>query len=152
MKSYTGGFIWSSVEHGRSEEKSYEKEYYLKEDADNVIANLQKEVLQIRKGVTMATCEYILGYRAALRHLIEASDAPGNQLKKMKITAKNTSEWLKLCHEHAFELAEIGRQPRNCISNHKHVNVAFSGNSRNDMPKQHYFIWQISPVKADKLL
>ena len=54
----------------------------------------------------MATCEYLLGYRAALLHLIEASDAPGNQLKKMKITAKKTSEWLKLCHEHAFELAE----------------------------------------------
>lgn len=61
---------------------------------------------QIREGLTMATCEYLLGYRAALRHLIEAADAPGNQLKKMKITAKKTTEWLKLCHEHAFELAE----------------------------------------------
>ena len=54
----------------------------------------------------MASSEYHLGYRAALRHLIEASDAPGNQLKKMKITAKKTTEWLKLYHEHAFELAE----------------------------------------------
>lgn len=54
----------------------------------------------------MASCEYLLGYRAALRHLIEASDAPGNRLKKMKITAKKTAEWLMLCHEHAFELAE----------------------------------------------
>lgn len=54
----------------------------------------------------MTTHEYLLGYRAALRHLIEASDAPGNQLKKMKITAKKTAEWLKLYHEHAFELAE----------------------------------------------
>ena len=54
----------------------------------------------------MATCEYLLGYRAALRHLIETADAPENQLKKMKITAKKTSEWLNLCHEHAFELAE----------------------------------------------
>ena len=54
----------------------------------------------------MASSEYHLGYRAALRHLIEASDAPGNQLKKMKIIAKKTAEWLKLCHEHAFELAE----------------------------------------------
>ena len=61
---------------------------------------------QIREGLTMATYEYLLGYRAALRHLIEAVDAPGNQLKKMKITAKKTAEWLKLCHEHAFELAE----------------------------------------------
>lgn len=52
----------------------------------------------------MASCEYLLGYRAALRHLIEAADAPGNQLKK--ITAKKATEWLKLCHEHAFELAE----------------------------------------------
>ena len=54
----------------------------------------------------MATCEYLLGYRAALRHLIAASDAPRNQLQKMKITAKKTTEWLKLCHEYAFELAE----------------------------------------------
>ena len=61
---------------------------------------------QIREGLTMATFEYLLGYRAALRHLIEAVDAHGNQLKKMKITAKKTAEWLKLCHEHAFELAE----------------------------------------------
>ena len=106
MKSYTGDFIWSAVEHGKAEEKFYEKEYYLKEDADNVIANLQKEVLQIRKGLTMATCEYLRGYRAALRYLIEAVDAPGDHMKKMKITAKKTSEWLKLCHEHAFELAE----------------------------------------------
>lgn len=54
----------------------------------------------------MTTHEYLLGYRAAIRHLIEAVDAPGNQLRKMKITAKKTAEWLKLCHEHAFELAE----------------------------------------------
>lgn len=54
----------------------------------------------------MASREYLLGYRAALRHLIEESDAPGNQMKKMKITAKKTAEWLKLCHEYAFELAE----------------------------------------------
>ena len=56
--------------------------------------------------MTMSTFEYLLGYRAALRHLIETVDAPDNQLKKMKITAKKTAEWLKLCHEHAFELAE----------------------------------------------
>ena len=61
---------------------------------------------QIREGMTMATFEYLRGYRAALRYLIEASDAPGNQLKKIKITAKKTAEWLKLCHEYAFELAE----------------------------------------------
>lgn len=54
----------------------------------------------------MANCEYLLGYHAALWDLIEASDAPGNKLKKMKITAKKTSEWLKLCYEHALELAE----------------------------------------------
>lgn len=53
----------------------------------------------------MVSCEYLLGYRAALLHLIEATDAPGNQLKKTKITAKKTAEWLKVCHEHAFELA-----------------------------------------------
>lgn len=55
----------------------------------------------------MASCEYLLGYRAALRYLIEATEYPaGCQLKKMKIIAKKTTEWLKLCHEHAFELAE----------------------------------------------
>lgn len=55
----------------------------------------------------MASSEYHLGYRAALRHLIEATENPaGCQLKKMKIIAKKTAEWLKLCHEHAFELAE----------------------------------------------
>lgn len=55
----------------------------------------------------MASCEYLHGYRAALRHLIEATEDPaGCQLKKMKITAKKTTEWLKLCHEYAFELAE----------------------------------------------
>ena len=57
-------------------------------------------------GLTMATFEYLRGYRAALRYLIEASDAPGNQLNKIKIKAKKTAEWLKLCHEYAFELAE----------------------------------------------
>lgn len=30
MKSFTGDFIWSTVEHGLAEEKFYEKEYYLK--------------------------------------------------------------------------------------------------------------------------
>lgn len=54
----------------------------------------------------MTTHEYLLGYRAAIRHLIEAVDAPDSQLKKLKITAKNTAEWLKLYHEHAFQLAE----------------------------------------------
>jgi hypothetical protein len=58
------------------------------------------------QGLTMVSCEYLLGYRAALLHLIGAADAPGNQLKKMKITAKKTTEWLKLCHDHAFELAD----------------------------------------------
>lgn len=55
----------------------------------------------------MASCEYLLGYRAALRYLIEATEDPaGCQLKKMKIVTKKTTEWLKFCHEHAFELAE----------------------------------------------
>ena len=54
----------------------------------------------------MTTHEYLLGYRAAIRHLIEAVDAPGTELKKKRIVTKKTSEWLKLCHEHAFELAE----------------------------------------------
>ena len=54
----------------------------------------------------MATFEYIRGYRAALRYLIDAADAPGKKLNKIKITAKKTAEWLKLCHEYAFELAE----------------------------------------------
>ena len=54
----------------------------------------------------MATFEYIRGYRAALRYLIDAADAPSKKLNKIKITAKKTAEWLKLCHEYAFELAE----------------------------------------------
>lgn len=54
----------------------------------------------------MASFEYLLGYRAALRHLIESVDAPGTELKKKRIVTKKTAEWLKLCHEHAFELAE----------------------------------------------
>ena len=54
----------------------------------------------------MTTHEYLLGYRAAIRHLIEAVDAPGTELKKKMIVTKKTIEWLKLCHEHAFELAE----------------------------------------------
>lgn len=54
----------------------------------------------------MATCEYLRGYRAALRHLIESVDEPGPELKKKRIVTKKTAEYLKLCHEHAFELAE----------------------------------------------
>ena len=54
----------------------------------------------------MASSEYLRGYRAAIRHLIEAVDAPGPELRKNRIATKKTAEWLKLCHEHAFELAE----------------------------------------------
>lgn len=54
----------------------------------------------------MTSHEYLLGYRAALRYLIEAVDAPGTALRKNRIVTKKTAEWLKLCHEHAFELAE----------------------------------------------
>lgn len=50
--------------------------------------------------------EYLRGYRAALRHLIESLDAPGTELRKKRITTKKTAEYLKLCHEHAAELAE----------------------------------------------
>ena len=42
----------------------------------------------------MATCEYLLGYRAALRHLIEAVDAPGNQLKILYCEALILNEFL----------------------------------------------------------
>ena len=48
MKSFTGDFIWSSVEHGRAEEKFYEKEYYLKSEADKAIAYLQKQLVLAR--------------------------------------------------------------------------------------------------------
>ena len=74
MKSFTGDFIWSTVEHGRAEEKFYEKEYYLKEHVDNVIANLQKEVLQIL---------------SAFNSLFSQTRAKHAQLRKEKRTAKH---------------------------------------------------------------
>ena len=80
MKSFTGDFIWSNVEHGRAEEKFYEKEYYLKEDADKVIAKLQKEVLQSR---------------SAFNSLLRQTRSKRAQLRKKKnckTTTKNKKE------------------------------------------------------------
>ena len=45
------------------------------------------------------------GYRAAIRMLIEQSEGMAKD-KKAKVVAKNTIQWLKLCHENANELAD----------------------------------------------
>ena len=52
---------------------------------------------------------YIRGFRAGIRMLIESAEGM-NKDKKAKIVAKNTVQWLKLCHENAVELAE-GKRP-----------------------------------------
>lgn len=52
---------------------------------------------------------FIEGYRAAIRMLIESAESM-NKDKKAKVIAKNTVQWLKLCHEHANELAD-GERP-----------------------------------------
>ena len=50
----------------------------------------------------MASHEYLLGYQAAPRHLIEVVDAPGAALRKNRIVTKKTAEYLKLFYEHTF--------------------------------------------------
>ena len=87
MKSYTGDFIWSAVEHGRAEEKFYEKEYYLKEDADKVIAKLQKEVLQSR---------------SAFNSLFGQTRAKRAQLRKEKRAAKHALKNLRVAFADAM--------------------------------------------------
>lgn len=52
---------------------------------------------------------FIEGYRGAIRMLIESAESM-NKDKKAKVIAKNTVQWLKLCHEHANELAD-GERP-----------------------------------------
>ena len=87
MKSFTGDFIWSTVEHGQAEEKFYEKEYYLKEDADKVIANLQKEVLQSR---------------SAFNSLFGQTRAKRDQLRKEKRAAKHALKNLRVAFADAM--------------------------------------------------
>ena len=87
MKSYTGDFIWSAVEHGRAEEKFYEKEYYLKEDADKVIAKLQKEVLQSR---------------SAFNSLFRQTRTKRAQLRKEKRAAKHALKNLRVAFADAM--------------------------------------------------
>lgn len=87
LKSYTGDFIWSAVEHGRTEEKFYEKEYYLKEDADKVIADLQKEVLQSR---------------SAFNSLFSQTRAKRAQLRKEKRAAKHALKNLRVAFADAM--------------------------------------------------
>lgn len=52
---------------------------------------------------------YIRGFRAGIRMLIESAEGM-NKNRKAKVMAKNTLQWLKLCHENAVELAE-GERP-----------------------------------------
>ena len=52
---------------------------------------------------------YIRGFRAGIRMLIESAEGI-NKDRKAKVVAKNTLQWLKLCHENAVELAE-GERP-----------------------------------------
>ena len=52
---------------------------------------------------------YIRGFRAGIRMLIESAEGI-NKDRKAKVVAKNTLQWLKLCHENAVELAE-GKRP-----------------------------------------
>ena len=82
MKSYTGDFIWSAVEQGRAE-----KEYYLKEDVDKVIANLQKEVLQSR---------------SAFNSLFNQTRAKRAQLRKEKRAAKHALKNLRIAFANAM--------------------------------------------------
>lgn len=46
---------------------------------------------------------FMEGYRAAIRMLIEQAEGMSKD-KKAKVVAKNTIQWLKLCHENANEL------------------------------------------------
>ena len=52
---------------------------------------------------------YIRGFRAGIRMLIESAEGM-NKNRKAKVVAKNTLQWLKLCHENAVKLAE-GERP-----------------------------------------
>ena len=52
---------------------------------------------------------YIRGFRAGIRMLIESAEGM-NKNRKAKVMAKNTLQWLKLCHENSVELAE-GERP-----------------------------------------
>ena len=69
----------------------------------------------------MASHEYLLGYRAALRHLIEVVDAPGTALRKNMIVTKKTAEYLKVFYEHAFELAQEAIDLSNAITDKEEV-------------------------------
>ena len=51
---------------------------------------------------------FMEGYRAAIRMLIESAEGMAKD-KKAKVIAKNTIQWLKLCHENANELADGNR-------------------------------------------
>lgn len=51
---------------------------------------------------------FMEGYRAAIRMLIEQAEGMAKD-KKAKVVAKNTIQWLKLCHENANELADGNR-------------------------------------------
>lgn len=111
MKSYTGDFIWSAVEHGRAEEKFYEKEYYLKEDADKVIDNLQKEVLQSR---------------SAFNSLFGQTRAKRAQLRKEKRAAKHALKNLRVAFADAMRQVwskEVELCNHENVSSHQALNL-----------------------------
>lgn len=100
MKSYTGDFIWSAVEHGRAEEKFYEKEYYPKEDVDKVIANLQKEVFQSRSAFN----SLFIRTRDKRTQLRKEKRAAKHALKNLRIAFADAmrqiwSKEVELCHQ-----------------------------------------------------
>lgn len=43
LKTYTGDFIWSQVEYGNAKDKFFDKEFYLKEDVDKLISELENK-------------------------------------------------------------------------------------------------------------
>lgn len=55
----------------------------------------------------MTSLEYLKGYKAALRHLIDFAEHVDKYRNKTgKVVAKNTAAYLKLCYEHADRLAD----------------------------------------------
>lgn len=53
----------------------------------------------------MTSLEYLKGFRAAIRTLIELAEQTSTD-KSAKVINKNTVQWLKLCHENADKLSE----------------------------------------------
>lgn len=52
----------------------------------------------------MTSLEYLKGFRAAIRTLIELAEQTTD--KNAKVVNKNTIQWLRLCHDNADKLSE----------------------------------------------